>query len=94
VTWAFIFRLQISQIVGQRTLRDWVVGRYHRPRQEDRFFLFIDIAGSTTLAERIGPVAVHQFLSGVFLLAGDPVDDYGGEIHQYVVTSPHALPTL
>ena len=84
VTWAFIFMLQISQIVGQRTLRDWVLGRYHRPRREDRFFLFIDIAGSTTLAERIGPVAVHQFLSGVFLLAGDPVDDYGGEIHQYV----------
>src|SRR5262249_11599801 len=61
VTAAFIFMLQISQIIGQRTLRDWVLGRYHRPRQEHRFFLFIDIAGSTTLAERLGPVAVINF---------------------------------
>lgn len=84
VTGAVIFLLQISQIVGGRTLRDWVMGRYHRPRREERFFLFVDIAGSTTLAERIGPVAVHRFLNGVFLLASDPVDDYRGEIYQYV----------
>jgi adenylate cyclase len=83
-TGAFIFMLQISRIIGQRTMRDWVLGRYHRPRQERRFFLFIDIVGSTTLAERIGPVAVHRFLNGVFLQAADPVDDHRGEIHQYV----------
>ena len=76
VTGAVIFMLQISQIIGGRTLRDWVMGRYHRPRQEERFFLFVDIAGSTALAERIGPVAVHRFLNRVFLLASDPVDDY------------------
>src|SRR5215471_13634679 len=50
VTGAVIFMLQISQIVGGRTLRDWVMGRYHRPRREERFFLFVDIAGSTALA--------------------------------------------
>jgi adenylate cyclase len=83
-TGAFIFMLQISQIIGQRTLRDWVLGRYHRPRHEHRFFLFVDIMGSTALAERIGPVAVHQFLNSVFLQAADPVDDYRGEIYQYV----------
>jgi adenylate cyclase len=83
-TLAFIFMLQISQIIGGRTLRDWVLGRYHRPRREERFFLFVDIAGSTALAERIGPVAVHQFLNRVFVLASDPVDDHRGEIYQYV----------
>jgi adenylate cyclase len=83
-TWAFMFMLQISQIVGGRTLRDWVLGRYHRPRQEERFFLFVDIVGSTALAERVGPVAVHQFLNRVFVLASDPVDDHRGEIYQYV----------
>ena len=76
VTGAVIFLLQISRVIGGRTLRDWVMGRYHRPRREERFFLFVDIAGSTALAERIGPVAVHRFLNGVFLLASDPVDDY------------------
>jgi adenylate cyclase len=81
---AFQFVLQISQIVGGRTLRDLVLGRYHRPRSEERFFLFVDIAGSTPLAERIGAAAVHRFLGRVFALASDPIDDQGGEIHQYV----------
>jgi adenylate cyclase len=61
-----------------------VLGRYHRPRQEERFFLFVDIVGSTALAERVGPVAVHSFLNRVFVLASDPVDDHRGEIYQYV----------
>jgi adenylate cyclase len=84
VTAVFIFVIQISQIVGGRTLRDWVLGRYHRPREEERFFLFVDLAGSTALAERMGPVGVHKFLNRVFLLASDPVDDHRGEVYQYV----------
>jgi len=48
------------------------------------FFLFVDIAGSTALAERIGPAAVHRFLGEVFRLASDPIEDHRGEVHQYV----------
>jgi adenylate cyclase len=83
-TFGFLFFFEMSSIVGRRTLRDILLGRYHRPRSEERFFLFIDIAGSTALAERIGPAAVHRFLNRVFRLASDPIEDYGGEIYQYV----------
>jgi len=79
-----LFVFQISQIIGGRTLQNWVLGRYHRPREEARFFLFVDLAGSTGLAERLGPVGVHRFLNQVFLLASDPIDDHRGEIYQYV----------
>ena len=79
-----IFVLQLSRLVGERTLRDIVLGRYHRSRKEERFFLFVDIIGSTPLAERIGPGAVHRFLGEVFRLASDPIDDQRGEVHQYV----------
>jgi adenylate cyclase len=61
-----------------------VVGGYHRSRTEERFCLFVDIAGSTPLAERIDPDAVHRFLGEVFRLASDPIDDHRGEVHQYV----------
>ena len=81
---AFIFLLQISRIVGGGTLRDLVLGRYHQPRAEQRFFLFVDVVGSTHLAERLGPLAMHQFLRQVFALAADPVADHKGEIYQYV----------
>ena len=84
VTFGFLFVLEVGSIVGRRTLRNIVLGRYHRPRAEERFFLFVDIEGSTALAERIGPAAVHRFLDRVFRLASDPIDDYGGEIYQYV----------
>jgi adenylate cyclase len=79
-----IFVLEMISLVGERTLRDIVFGRYHRSRTEERFFLFLDIAGSTPLAERIGPFAVHRFLGEVFRLASDPIDDHHGEVYQYV----------
>jgi adenylate cyclase len=84
VTFAFLFVFELRQIVGPRNLRNIVLGRYHRPRVEERFFLFVDIAGSTSLAERLGPSAVHRFLAMVFRLASEPIDDHGGEIYQYV----------
>jgi adenylate cyclase len=81
---AAIFMLQLARLVGERTLRDIMLGRYHRPHTEERFFLFVDVAGSTPLAERIGADAVHRFLLEVFRLASDPIDDHRGEVHQYV----------
>jgi len=79
-----IFIVQMSRLVGERTLRNVLLGRYHHPRTEERFFLFVDIVGSTPLAERIGPDAVHRFLGEVFRLASDPIDDHRGEVFQYV----------
>ena len=83
-TFVTIFIIQMSQLVGARTLRNIVLGRYHRPRAEERFFLFVDIVGSTALAERVGAAAVHRFLNIVFGLASDVIEDHEGEIHQYV----------
>jgi len=79
-----ILLLQLGRLVGERTLRNIVFGRYHRARTEERFFLFVDIVGSTPLAERLGPGAVHRFLGEVFRLASDPIDDERGEVYQYV----------
>jgi adenylate cyclase len=76
--------VQVGRLIGLRTLGDVLVGRYHRPRTEERFFLFVDIAGSTSLAERVGSTAIHRFLGEVFRVASPEIDDHGGEVHQYV----------
>jgi adenylate cyclase len=81
---AGILMLQVARLVGDRTLRDIALGRYHRSRTEERFFLFVDIAGSTLLAERMGPEAVHRFLGEVYRLASDPIDEHDGDVYQYV----------
>lgn len=80
----FLLLMQLIQLVGDRTFRALALGRYHRPRTEERFFLFVDIVGSTPLAERLGPTAVHDFLNRVFQIASDPIDDHAGEVYQYV----------
>jgi adenylate cyclase len=84
VTFIIMFLLQISRLVGGQTLLNLVLGRYHRPRLEERFFLFVDIIGSTPLAEKIGPLSMHRFLNQVFALVADPITDHHGEIYQYV----------
>ena len=80
----FILIGQLRRLIGERTLRNIVSGRYHRPRIEERFFLFVDIVGSTPLAERLGPEAIHRFLNRVFGIMSGPIDDHGGEVYQYV----------
>ena len=81
---AAVLVIQLVGLVGGRTLIDIALGRYHRSRIEERFFLFVDIVGSTPLAERLGPASVHGFLNRVFQIASDPIDDHCGEVYQYV----------
>jgi adenylate cyclase len=46
--------LGIANIIGPRAFLNFFIGRYHSPVEEKRFVLFVDIAGSTGLAERLG----------------------------------------
>jgi adenylate cyclase len=78
------FVMQVSNLLGPRTLINFFTGRYHEPRQENRFVLFVDIAGSTGLAERLGGIGIHRFLDRTFRLLNGPVIDYQGEILGYV----------
>ena len=54
------------------------------PVEENRFVLFVDIAGSTGLAERLGGIAIHRFLDHTFRLLTLAVVDYRGEVLNYV----------
>ena len=76
--------LAISNIIGPRALLNFVTGRYHSPVEENRFVLFVDIAGSTGLAERLGGVGIHRFLDRTFRLLTVAVVDYRGEVLNYV----------
>jgi adenylate cyclase len=88
--------LGITNIIGPRTFLNFVTGRYHTPIEETRFVLFVDIAGSTGLAERLGGIAIHRLLDRTFRLLTLAVVDYRGEVLNYVgdeviVTWPERL---
>jgi adenylate cyclase len=76
--------LGISNIIGPRAFLNFITGRYHFPVEENRFVLFVDIAGSTGLAERLGGVGIHRFLDRTFRLLTLAVVDYRGEVLNYV----------
>jgi adenylate cyclase len=76
--------LGIVNIVGPRAFLNFITGRYHSPVEENRFVLFVDIAGSTGLAERLGGVGIHRFLDRTFRLLSIAVVDTRGEVLNYV----------
>jgi adenylate cyclase len=76
--------LGIANIIGPRAFLNFVTGRYHSPLEENRFVLFVDIAGSTGLAERLGGIAIHRLLDRTFRLLTLAVVDYRGEVLDYV----------
>jgi adenylate cyclase len=76
--------LGITNLVGWRALLNFITGRYHAPVEENRFVLFVDIAGSTGLAERLGGVGIHRFLDRTFRLLTVAVVDTRGEVLNYV----------
>src|SRR5450631_1082747 len=74
----------IANIIGPRAFLNFVTGRYHSPIEENRFVLFVDIAGSTGLAESLGGIAIHRLLDRIFRLLSLAVVDYRGEVLNYV----------
>lgn len=75
---------QVIRIIGGRVLVNFILGRYHRPVQEERIFMFLDLAGSTALAERLGDIGVQTMITRLFFDITEPIIKFGGEIHRYV----------
>jgi adenylate cyclase len=81
---AINFALILARLLGPRTLVALLTGRYRHPRREQRIVLFMDLRGSTQLAERLGDEKFLRFLNEVFWDITDPVLSAGGEIYRYV----------
>jgi adenylate cyclase len=79
-----VMMFQAAGLVGYRTFRALLLGKYRRPYAERRFFLFVDVVGSTAIAERLGALEAHRFLAAVFAAVAEPIELCHGEIYQYV----------
>ncbi len=80
----FNFVGQVNRLLGRRVLVRLILGRYHRPREEVRVFLLIDLRGSTQIAERLGNLRYHAFLRRFISDATESVVRYHCEVHRYV----------
>ncbi len=76
--------MQLDRLLGRGVLANFILGRYHRPHEEERIFLFLDLVGSTTLAERLGGPRFMDLLNQLFHDIANPIIEHRGDIHRYV----------
>lgn len=75
---------RVRRLLGGRELLHFVTGRYHRPVEETRVFLFLDLVSSTTIAERIGHLQFYRLVREFFFDITEPILESRGEIYKYV----------
>ncbi|WP_299492306.1 adenylate/guanylate cyclase domain-containing protein [uncultured Shewanella sp.] len=75
---------QMALLVGPRVLMNIGLGKYHKPRYEQRLFLYLDMTSSTTHAESLGDYQFSRLIQDSFSLLADPVNNNEAEIYRYV----------
>ena len=75
---------ELTRLVGSRVLFNVALGRYRTPVREARVLMFLDLAGSTSLAESMGELRVQGLLTRFFFDIDGAIVAHGGEVHAYV----------
>ncbi len=84
VSFATTIMLHVNDKYGPGVLGKFLIGRYHKPREEERIFLFADIRSSTLMAERLGHIRFFNLLNDFYRDLTNPIIAARGEIYQYV----------
>nr|WP_288934715.1 adenylate/guanylate cyclase domain-containing protein [uncultured Allomuricauda sp.] len=75
---------EVNQYLGAGMLRNFFLGKYHRPKKEIRIFMFLDMKSSTTIAESLGHERYFELLRLYYSDMSDAILETCGEIYQYV----------
>lgn len=75
---------EFQQHIAHNVVGNFFTGRYDRPRQEERIFMFLDMKSSTTLAERMGHERYFDLLNRYYADLTRSISTTSGEIWQYV----------
>ena len=76
--------LMVNDKFGRGMLWTFVKGKYHHSQREQRVFMFVDLIGSTGIAERLGNDSYYKLLKDFFADITDSIIYNGGNIYQYV----------
>lgn len=75
---------EITNYMGNNVFYNFLFGRYHHPNQEIRIFMFLDMKGSTTIAEGLGHRRYFDLIKAYYKDMTDAILATSGEIYQYV----------
>ncbi|MEJ2005405.1 MAG: adenylate/guanylate cyclase domain-containing protein, partial [Cyclobacteriaceae bacterium] len=79
-----LITLFINDKYGPGELKKFLLGKYFHPKDERRFFMFLDLKGSTGIAEKLGEHQYFSFIQKVFKDVTPVLLDTEGEVYQYV----------
>jgi len=78
------FARQVRRIMGHGKTTKLFFGRYEKPKEEERLFMFLDLQSSVKISEDLGPVKFNRFKNDFFHDIVEPILETEGEIYQYV----------
>jgi len=78
------FILQSIKNMGHYNLESFLTGKYRKPVVEDRTFLFLDLKGSTSHAEKLGYMVYSQMIKDCMDDINVLMPKFRAEVYQYV----------
>lgn len=86
IIWSLIFSfLKIANDkFGNGVFFNFLIGKYRKPREEKRIFMFLDLQSSTTIAEQLGHYKYSELIQDCFFDLNRIVGKYNAQIYQYV----------
>ncbi len=78
-----LFYSEIKNYLGKNVLSNYF-GKYHKPIQETRIFMFLDMKSSTSIAESLGHKQYFKLLKMYYSDMTNAILETSGEIYQYV----------
>jgi adenylate cyclase len=75
--------IHLNKLFGKGNLVKLITGKFYKPIEELRIFMFIDLQSSTTIAENLGHIKYSKLLQDCFFDLS-VIESTNAEIYQYV----------
>ena len=69
---------------GPGVFFNMLLGKYRNPQEEERILMFVDLKGSTKIAEQLGHQAYSKFIQDCFSDLNNVLRKYEADVYQYV----------
>ncbi len=73
-----------NRMIGYGIVVKYMSGKYHKPKEEERIFMFLDLKASTTIAEQLGNKRYFSLVNDVLFDITNIIIENDGEIYKYV----------
>jgi adenylate cyclase len=75
---------QMNNKFGPGVLIPMLLGRYRTPKEQERFFMFLDLKSSTAHAENLGHIKYSAMIRDSFMDINRALSGNNAEVYQYV----------